>query len=137
MVVIHDTDEQPVQQDPSLRGNGLRVLLIEGRDEAREILGELLEALGYDVATAPDASGAWNAATAPAAVVVDLALPGGAAVELLQALRSQPGWESVRGIGLCPREDAAVARRATEAGYAAVLTKPISIWALHAALQAD
>lgn len=135
MVAIQHTDDEAIQPVKPLRANGLRVLLVERRAETREMLGELLEALGYDVATASDAARARGSVSVPEAVVVDLSLPEGTAFGLLRELRAQPGWEAVRGIALCSREDAEQCLRAQEAGYTAVLAKPISIWALHAALQ--
>jgi DNA-binding response OmpR family regulator len=134
MVAIQHTDDEAIEPVKPLRANGLRVLLVERRAETREMLGELLEALGYEVATTGNAAGAHGIDSAPEAVVVDLSLPGGAAFDLLRELRAQPGWEAVRGVALCSREDSEQIRRAGEAGYATVLAKPISIWALHAAL---
>ena len=137
MVAVEYTDEEAFQPVEGLRANGLRVLLVERRAETREMLGELLEALGFEVATTGNAAGAGSSRVIPEAVIIDLSLPGESAFGLLRNLQAQPGWEKVRGIGLCNREDPAQIRRAIASGYVTVLAKPISIWALHAALQGE
>lgn len=110
-----------------------RALLIAGNTYATETLAELLEALGYDIETAPTGRAARRQ-RAPEIVIADACLPDGGAPEVLRALRRLPGWGSVPAIAL-GGFSAAQAERAEAAGFAAVLPKPISIWALHRAVQ--
>ncbi|MGV3721499.1 MAG: response regulator [Actinomycetota bacterium] len=109
-----------------------RVMLIAGNTHATETLCELLEALGYQVQTAPTANAA-RLQRPPAVIIADACLPDGGAAGLLQTLRRLPGWDSVPAIALGGIDPAGA--WAETAGFSAVLSKPISIWALHRALQ--
>lgn len=110
-----------------------RVLLIAGNTHVTETLSELLEALGYQVQTAPTVNAALLQ-HAPGVIIADACLPDGGASGVLQALRSQPGWDAVPAIAL-GGIDPAQMDGSEAAGFAAVLPKPISIWALHHAVQ--
>jgi CheY-like chemotaxis protein len=106
------------------------VLLVEGR-EAREAIGELLELLGYEVATAARASDALRTGSAADVVVTGEELPDGTGAQLLAGLRARRGWRGVPVILLSGAETCPDGAN----GFAARLTKPLSIYDLDRALQ--
>lgn len=86
-----------------------RVLVVSGSDEVSEIAASALELWGYDAILAEDAQRAtWVAAELrPAAVVLDLALPGVDVLDLATALRQHGPTRDVAIVALAePREDA-------------------------------
>lgn len=110
-----------------------RVMLIAGNTHATETLSELLEALGYQVQTAPTANAARQQRP-PEVIIADACLPDGGAAGLLQTVRRLPGWDLIPAIALGGL-DHAPSVWVEAAGFSAVLPKPVSIWALHRALQ--
>lgn len=114
---------------------GMQVLLIEGLTDAREILADLLEALGYQVTAVAGAAEARQVACVPDVLISDLSLREGSLFSLVEELRRRPGWEGVRVLALTAQDDPENRRRAEEAGFLGFLVKPVSIWALHSKLQ--
>lgn len=63
--------------------------------------------------------------TPPAAVVVSLSLPEGAAIDLLRSFRGRPALAQVPFIGLSVKTAAEEIQRALESGFVGVSSKPI------------
>ena len=63
--------------------------------------------------------------TPPAAVVVSLSLPEGAAIDLLRSFRGRPALASTPFIGLAVKTATEDIQRAQESGFAGVSRKPI------------
>ena len=94
-------------QAPTLEALGGResILLVDDHEELREATAMLLETLGYEVQTAVDVEDAERkaAATPFDALIVDLALPDGDGLELVERLREMGGtWPAVAYTGRPP-----------------------------------
>lgn len=67
-------------------------MLVEDEDLVRELLVEELQRQGHQVAQARDQAGALASDFAPELLIVDVKLPDGSGIELLQGLRHRyPG----------------------------------------------
>ncbi len=105
--------------------NSLRVLLVEDDDDNRELMTEVLEAAGYEVATAASGAEGLRKLSEQRAdlVVTDVGMPGMGGLEMARAAKgAAPGVPVVVVTGYAEREDIASARgREVDA----VLVKPV------------
>jgi CheY-like chemotaxis protein len=103
-----------------------RVLLIDDNDDARELMGIVLEMHGHRVATADSGpEGLLRARTfAPEIVFLDLGMPVMDGYETAVALRRLPGLESVWIVALSGWSDQATLARTRAAGFDYHLSKP-------------
>jgi CheY-like chemotaxis protein len=113
-----------------------RVLLVDDNVDAVESMAILLQAFGYEVATAihPDLALGQIDAFAPAAAVIDIGLPGMDGYQLAAEIRRRLAGKPMRLIaftGYGSPEDIA---RSRAAGFDAHLVKPVEIESLLAAL---
>lgn len=118
-------------------GNSLRILVIEDNEDFAEMLRQMLETRGHEVAVALDGNEGIAQAKAhvPDVVLCDLGLPDGVTgYDVAAALRSDVITRdtylvAITGYG---REDDRV--RSTQVGFNSHLTKPISLEALQSIL---
>jgi CheY-like chemotaxis protein len=113
-----------------------RVLLVDDNVDAVESMEILLQACGYEVATAvhPDLALAQLDSFAPAAAVIDIGLPGMDGYQLAAEIRRRLAGKPMRLVaftGYGSPEDIA---RSRAAGFDAHLVKPVEIESLLAAL---
>ena len=105
-----------------------RVLLVEDERAVGAALTECLEQIGCTVIAAPDLNSATASARDDAQVfdvaILDLGLPDGNGLELVEALRSRP--IPCVSLVLTGHEELEWARRAAAAGVAGFLRKPVS-----------
>ncbi|MBE2213793.1 MAG: response regulator [Opitutaceae bacterium] len=73
--------------------------------------------------------------TPPAAVVVSLSLPEGAAIDLLRSFRGRPALAATPFVGLAVKTASEDIQRAQESGFAGVSSKPIDAADLEAKLR--
>ena len=101
------------------------VLIVDDEPNIRRMLASLLAAEGHQVATAPDAAGALNAADGSHDVVLlDLALPDGDGLSVLEAIRrAHPSLPVVMMSGRATLADAV---RATKLGAFHFIEKPLA-----------
>ena len=113
-----------------------RVLLVDDNVDAVESMEILLEAFGYEVATAihPDLALAQLETFAPAAAVIDIGLPGMDGYQLAAEIRRRLAGKPMRLIAFTGYGGADDIARATAAGFDAHLVKPVEIDRLLAAL---
>jgi two-component system CheB/CheR fusion protein len=112
---------------------GLRLLLVEDHADTAEAMADLLRALGHQVTVAGTVAGARDAAQQREEldlVISDLGLPDGSGLELMRELAGQ----GLRGIALSGYGMDEDLRRSREAGFAAHLTKPVSLQTLQEAI---
>jgi CheY-like chemotaxis protein len=121
--------------DSTLTGNK-RVLLVDDNVDAVESMEILLQAFGYEVATAvhPDLALAQLDAFAPAAAVIDIGLPGMDGYQLAAEIRQRLAGKPMRLIAFTGYGGADDIARATRAGFDAHLVKPVDIDRLLAVL---
>ena len=113
-----------------------RVLLVDDNVDAVESMEILLQAFGYEVATAihPDLALAQLETFAPAAAVIDIGLPGMDGYQLATEIRRRLAGKPMRLIAFTGYGGADAIARATVAGFDAHLVKPVEIERLLAAL---
>ena len=103
-----------------------KVLLIEDDGDTQLGLQIRLKARGYEVASAMDAVNAMTVAVRekPAAILLDLGLPGGGGEHVLERLKASPELSEVPVIILSARDDSSWRQRCLAAGAVAYFTKP-------------
>jgi CheY-like chemotaxis protein len=113
-----------------------RVLLVDDNVDAVESMEILLQAFGYEVATAvhPDLALAMLDTFAPAAAVIDIGLPGMDGYQLAAEIRRRLAGKPLRLIAFTGYGGADDIARARAAGFDAHLVKPVEIDRLLAAL---
>ena len=106
-----------------------RVLLVDDNVDAVESMEILLQAFGYEVATAvhPDVALARLEAFDPAAAVIDIGLPGMDGYQLATEIRRRLGGKPMRLIAFTGYGGADDIARARLAGFDAHLVKPVDI----------
>jgi len=113
-----------------------RVLLVDDNVDAVESMEILLQAFGFEVATAvhPDLALAQLDSFAPAAAVIDIGLPGMDGYELAAEIRRRLAGRPMRLVAFTGYGGADDIARATRAGFDAHLVKPVDIERLLAVL---
>ena len=106
-----------------------RILVVDDNEDAAETLSEMLRLMGHTVETAHDGAAALKAAAAfkPAAVLLDIGLPGMSGYEVAGKLRDELGLTDavlVALTGYGQEEDHA---RSRAAGFAHHLVKPAAL----------
>jgi DNA-binding NarL/FixJ family response regulator len=117
--------------------HAVRVVLVDDADPVRRMLRSMLEIDGYDVVgEASDADGAVAVVDEvdPHVVVVDYRLPGADGVETARRIRARRPHQLT--VLYTAYVDDEVARRAADAGVAAVLGKVDGLESLERALAA-
>ncbi len=125
---VHETDEVDARR---------RVFVVDDDEPARRTLGDLVVALGYDVALFASGAAALaaSASAPPAAILLDLAMPGMDGHETLQRLRQRPETSDVPVVVVSGAHEAETAARCLEQGAADVLPKPVDPRLLEARLR--
>jgi two-component system sensor histidine kinase EvgS len=134
---IAKTGLPPAESTPSgLPLVGLELLLVEDHAMNRQIIAEQLRRLGANVHALADAADALaEQARCPRRIVlVDIGLQGMDGYTLARQLRSQPG-KPPRLIALSARTGRRHRARCRDAGFHAVLAKPLQIGQLLQALE--
>jgi CheY-like chemotaxis protein len=113
-----------------------RVLLVDDNVDAVQSMEILLQAFGYEVATAihPDLALAQLEAFAPSAAVIDIGLPGMDGYQLAAEIRRRLDGRPMRLIAFTGYGGADDVARASAAGFDAHLVKPVEIEKLLAVL---
>ncbi|GIZ50466.1 hybrid sensor histidine kinase/response regulator [Noviherbaspirillum aridicola] len=114
-----------------------RVLVVDDNPDAVEMMQMLLEASGYETASAHDCASALERASAfrPQAVLLDIGLPGTSGYEVVRRLRAMPECARAKMIALTGYGQARDRELALEAGFDFHLVKPVSVNALIAVLE--
>jgi CheY-like chemotaxis protein len=114
-----------------------RLLVVDDNRDAADSLAALLQILGADARTAyngPDALAAI-ALEKPAAVLLDLGMPGMDGHEVARQIRRQPALADIALVALTGWGQEQDRRRARDAGFDFHLVKPADLSTLHALLQ--
>lgn len=112
------------------------MLLVDDNVDAVESMEILLQAFGYEVATAihPDLALALLDTFAPAAAVIDIGLPGMDGYQLAAEIRRRLAGKPMRLVAFTGYGGAEDVARASAAGFDAHLLKPVEIDRLLAVL---
>jgi CheY-like chemotaxis protein len=126
----------PDQTSDAPNAQALRVLLVDDNVDAVESMEILLQAFGYEVATAvhPTLALALIDSFDPAAAVIDIGLPDMDGYELAAEIRRRRAGKPLRLIAFTGYGGAEDIARATAAGFDAHLVKPVEIERLLAVL---
>ena len=121
---------------PAGRAGAQRVLLVDDNADAVESMEILLQAFGYEVATAvhPTRALALVDSFDPVAAVVDIGLPGMDGYQLAAEIRRRRAGKPLRLIAFTGYGGAEDIVRATAAGFDTHLVKPVEIERLLAVL---
>ena len=128
-------EETSRPQVPKEAGSPLRILLVEDHKPTRDALAHLLTRRRHEVVSA-DSLAAARAAAGKGAfdlLISDIGLPDGNGYDLMTELRGRNGLVGIALTGYGMDEDV---DRSQAAGFAAHLTKPVSVQALDTALAA-
>lgn len=105
----------------------LRILLIEDNADAREIMRDILLALGHDVFEAEEGGTGIRLAVeaSPDVAIIDIGLPGMNGLDVAQQLRSHDATRHLYLIALSGYGQAEDKSRSTQAGFNLHLVKPV------------
>jgi DNA-binding response OmpR family regulator len=114
-----------------------KILIVEDDQDTRQLLKIRLGAQGYETAFAADAMTALRVAREerPDLVLLDMGLPGGDGVVVMERLKTFPALEHIPVIVISARERGVTEARAAEAGARAYFQKPIDMDALLATVR--
>lgn len=103
-----------------------RILLVEDDQDVREGLRTILNANGYEVVVATDGASALLVARkhTPDAVLLDLGLPGGSGLKVLERMKALDGLSHIPIIVLSGKDPEVFRDVALAAGASAYLEKP-------------
>jgi len=123
---------------PRRRIQGVVALVIEDHADSREMLRQMLEALGARAIVAEDGRDALRLLTAetPDVILCDLLMPELDGFGFIRELRTRPPWRAVPVLAVTALGSDTDYRRTWEAGFAGHLTKPIQASQLEAVIEA-
>ena len=113
---------------------GRRVLVVDDLPESLEALGRQLSALGAEADLVSDGAGALERVAAHDALLIDADMPGMDGAETLRRLRSALGPALPPAALVIAHDREELWQGARDAGFGAVLVKPVTPSALHDAL---
>jgi two-component system cell cycle response regulator DivK len=105
-----------------------RILVVEDNQVNRELLCDWLEAEGYEVRSAADMKGSYEALAKelPDAVLLDINLGGEDGLDLVAWMRQKPEMREISVIAVTAHALASEQERILQAGCRACLSKPIN-----------
>lgn len=120
-----------------LPAKGMRVLVVDDNQDAADLIGEALQALGYVVCVNYDGTSALAAVETfrPDVAVLDIGLPVMDGYELAQRLRQHPECKGIRLIAVTGYGQQSDRDRARQAGFDEHLVKPVNMKALASAIK--
>ncbi|CAN5715599.1 chemotaxis protein CheB [soil metagenome] len=130
---LPDSESPTLPETVESRGlRGLRLLAVDDEPDVLTAFGDLLEMEGARVALANNARQALEMALAESfdAVISDIAMPGEDGLWLAKRLREEEGTRGVPLVAVSGMARAPDRARAIEAGFDALLAKPLDLTAL-------
>ena len=111
----------------------MKILLVEDDDDVRDLVRIVLQEEGHTVETASTAAAGLELARANGydGIVLDVRLPDGSGLDLMREVSRQRRAKGIALSGFGSEEDV---QRSIAAGFAAHLTKPVPMSALHEAI---
>ena len=107
--------------------SGVRVLYVDDRDDARLVIATMLRQYGANVLQAASVDDALGliARERPHVVLTDIAMPHRDGYDLLASIRAEHEWSNLPVLALTAERRNGDEARATAAGFAGFLRKPI------------
>jgi two-component system KDP operon response regulator KdpE len=111
----------------------MKVLIADDDRVLTQLLGARLKARGWEVDVAHDALQAWTSALRhqPSVIVLDVNMPGGSGLQVLQRLHSSTKTEGIPVVVVSSTHTAETEKKVAELGAAAFMPKPLEIQVLH------
>ena len=108
---------------------GLRVLVVDDNADAADLLGDALEAIGYEVRVAYDGASALALSPSfrPALALLDIGMPGMNGFELATRLHALVGLEGLKCVAVTGYGQADDRRLSAAHGFEAHILKPIDM----------
>jgi CheY-like chemotaxis protein len=108
---------------------GGKILVVDNLDEGRKLLGNWLSQRGYDVVQAGSGQEAIEVARreVPDLILMDIKMPGIDGFGAAQSIRAHTGLKRVPIVAVSADGTEYSKARATDAGFADYLTKPVEI----------
>ncbi len=128
----HDEGRASAVDTPATNGHPLSVLVVDDNADVAESTAIVLRAAGCIVHLAYDGHSALESVSrvAPAAVLLDIGLPGMSGFEVAQRIRAMPGHHDTLLVAVSGYGQEIHRRRAKEAGFDHHFVKPIDPTAL-------
>lgn len=116
---------------------GQRILVVEDNDLNRKLFCDVLRASGFEVEPVADGELVLNSARAfgPDLVLMDIQLPNVSGLDLIAAIKRDPGLAQVPVLAVTAYAGKGDEERIREAGAADYLSKPVSIGPFLAAVK--
>ncbi len=113
------------------------VLVVDDEVSYGEVIAEILRTAGAEAVILHDGTEVFHELERhrPAAILLDVMLPGTDGLQLLQQIRSQPAWSSLPIVVASARAMVDQRAEALGAGASVFLAKPFSAHELRAALR--
>ena len=113
--------------DPTVRA-ATRILVVDDDRLSRELVVELLEAVGYSVLQAEDGAGLLERVKEeqPALILMDLQLPGLDGFTLIRQLKTEPATKEIPILAMTAHAQPEDQERALAARCNDCITKPLS-----------
>jgi signal transduction histidine kinase/ActR/RegA family two-component response regulator len=132
---VHSVETAGAAPGAAKRANGhaLKILVVEDHADTARVMQRLLRESGHEVATAASMSAALRVLEEAVVdlVISDLGLPDGSGLDLMREIGRE---HRVKGIALSGYGTEDDVQRSLAAGFAAHLTKPVTIAALRQAI---
>ena len=125
---VHVSEGEGLEEAPAAeQTNMLCVLLIDDSLSIRKFVGRMLEAAGYQVATAGNGEEGVRMASAQSyhLIITDLEMPKLNGYEVIQALRARPQTQSVPILVMTTRAGEKHRKLALEVGATGYIAKPV------------
>lgn len=131
------TEDPQAAAQPTTPPRPLRVLIVEDNLDAAKALQLLLRTGGHTVTICHDGLVALDTArqAKPDVVLLDIGLPGKDGFQVAQEFRSTPDLSGLTILGLSGYGQANDRERASQAGFDALLVKPVDLSSLNRFLQ--
>jgi CheY-like chemotaxis protein len=124
---------------PSIRLDGLRVIVADDEEDARQLLQRVLEVAGAEVVPCSSGTEALTAleqrrADQPLMLVSDIQMPDMNGLALIREVRSRPELASIPALAFTAFAHDGIREEALVSGYQACMLKPIDPFGLIAVI---
>ena len=111
-----------------------KILIADDRAPSRELIREILEMAGYQVAEAPDGARALEMARqlSPDLILLDIEMPFLNGFGVIEKLREDPRFAATPVVALTASAMQGDREKALQAGFTGYISKPVRLAALRA-----